>query len=55
MCGWNIPPSAISWLYQWVVGLFVAVYLLVVPLSSIWLTGSGGGWRCKVWRRAAEA
>jgi len=38
MCGWNIHSSAISWSHQRVVGLFVAVYRPVVPLSSIWLT-----------------
>ena len=38
MYGWNPPPSAISWSHQRVVGLFVTVYRLAVPLSSIWLT-----------------
>ena len=38
MCGWSTHPSAISWSHQRVVGLFVGIYRLVVPLSSIWHT-----------------
>ncbi|PXF62096.1 MAG: hypothetical protein C4B59_00315 [Candidatus Methanogaster sp.] len=32
------PPSAIFWSHPRLMGLFVAVYRLVAPLSSIWLT-----------------
>ena len=38
MCGWNIPQPPISGSHQRVMGLFVGVYRLVVPLSRIWLT-----------------